>query len=108
MSNNIFLERKLGLALARGFLLASINPSASVPFLMPVIFPSPSAHLQSFQPDFSQDLTGARADGSFGPVHPDTDRSGAESRERQPLLIIVGDREAEIYHCSPSVSCDFV
>jgi hypothetical protein len=56
--------------------------------------PSPSAHLQLFMLDFSQDHrqpSRPRKNGSFGAAHPATDCSYAESRERQlPQPIIVG------------------
>jgi hypothetical protein len=59
-----------------------------------LIFPSLSAHLQLFAFDFSQDhlqSSRPRTNSSFGAAHPDTDRSYAEARERQPpQLIIVG------------------
>jgi hypothetical protein len=48
-------------------------------------------------------------DGSFGPVHPDTDRSWAEARGRQlPQIIIVGLRpwsreKRSLCHFDPSL-----
>jgi hypothetical protein len=65
------------------------------------VIASPSAHLQLLGPDFSQDHLQPcrpRMNSSFGAAHPDTDRSYAEARERQPpQLIIVGvcGREAK-------------